>query len=92
MVPTSSGGFSSSALFVLSVALMLQAVLGDGKTLVLLDNPNIRDTHSIFFRSLADRERHCMILRKYYNSQLHSCPQIVGLTLPSRLLMILVSL
>uniref|UniRef100_A0A8C1A7N6 Dolichyl-diphosphooligosaccharide--protein glycosyltransferase 48 kDa subunit n=2 Tax=Cyprinus carpio TaxID=7962 RepID=A0A8C1A7N6_CYPCA len=55
MVPTSSGGFSSSALFVLSVALMLQAVLGDGKTLVLLDNPNIRDTHSIFFRSLADR-------------------------------------
>ncbi|KAI2649745.1 Dolichyl-diphosphooligosaccharide--protein glycosyltransferase 48 kDa subunit [Labeo rohita] len=55
MVPTSSGGFSRSALFVLSVALMLQAVLGDGKTLVLLDNPNIRDTHSIFFRSLADR-------------------------------------
>uniref|UniRef100_A0A8C1GI71 Dolichyl-diphosphooligosaccharide--protein glycosyltransferase 48 kDa subunit n=1 Tax=Cyprinus carpio TaxID=7962 RepID=A0A8C1GI71_CYPCA len=30
-------------------------LLGDGKTLVLLDNPNIRDTHSIFFRSLADR-------------------------------------
>uniref|UniRef100_A0A672JYL8 Dolichyl-diphosphooligosaccharide--protein glycosyltransferase 48 kDa subunit n=1 Tax=Sinocyclocheilus grahami TaxID=75366 RepID=A0A672JYL8_SINGR len=55
MVPTSAGGFSRSALFVLSVALMLQAVLGDGKTLVLLDNPNIRDTHSIFFRSLADR-------------------------------------
>uniref|UniRef100_A0A672JUN7 Dolichyl-diphosphooligosaccharide--protein glycosyltransferase 48 kDa subunit n=1 Tax=Sinocyclocheilus grahami TaxID=75366 RepID=A0A672JUN7_SINGR len=46
---------SRYALFVLSVALMLQAVLGDGKTLVLLDNPNIRDTHSIFFRSLADR-------------------------------------
>ncbi|XP_016404745.1 dolichyl-diphosphooligosaccharide--protein glycosyltransferase 48 kDa subunit-like [Sinocyclocheilus rhinocerous] len=55
MVPMSAGGFSRSALFVLSVALMLQAVLGDGKTLVLLDNPNIRDTHSIFFRSLADR-------------------------------------
>ncbi len=53
MVPTSSGGFSRSALFVVSVALMLQAVLGDGKTLVLLDNPNIRETHSIFFRSLA---------------------------------------
>lgn len=53
MVPTLSSSFSKSALFVLSVALMLQAVLGDGKTLVLLDNPNIRDTHSIFFRSLA---------------------------------------
>ncbi|XP_056589169.1 dolichyl-diphosphooligosaccharide--protein glycosyltransferase 48 kDa subunit [Triplophysa dalaica] len=55
MVPTLSGSFSKSSLFVLSVALLLQAVLGDGKTLVLLDNPNIRDTHSIFFRSLADR-------------------------------------
>lgn len=53
MIPTLSGGFSKSTLFALSLALMLQAVLGDGKTLVLLDNPNIRDTHSIFFRSLA---------------------------------------
>lgn len=55
MIPTLSGGFSKSTLFVLSVALMLQVVLGNGKTLVLVDNPNIRDTHSIFFRSLADR-------------------------------------
>jgi len=53
MFPTLSGGFSKSTLFVLSVSLMLQVVLGNGKTLVLVDNPNIRDTHSIFFRSLA---------------------------------------
>lgn len=37
----------------LSFASMLHCALGDGKTLVLLDNLNIKDTHSIFFRSLA---------------------------------------
>lgn len=37
----------------LSLASMLHCALADGKTLVLLDNLNIRDTHSIFFRSLA---------------------------------------
>uniref|UniRef100_H3CZZ5 Dolichyl-diphosphooligosaccharide--protein glycosyltransferase 48 kDa subunit n=1 Tax=Tetraodon nigroviridis TaxID=99883 RepID=H3CZZ5_TETNG len=39
----------------LSLVSMLHCALADGKTLVLLDNLNIRDTHSIFFRSLADR-------------------------------------
>lgn len=37
----------------LSLVSMLHCALADGKTLVLLDNLNIRDTHSIFFRSLA---------------------------------------
>ncbi|TRZ02466.1 hypothetical protein DNTS_030291 [Danionella cerebrum] len=55
MRPRLPYGFRRSALFVFSMGLMFQAVLGDGKTLVLLDNPNIRDTHSIFFRSLSDR-------------------------------------
>ncbi|TWW56270.1 Dolichyl-diphosphooligosaccharide--protein glycosyltransferase 48 kDa subunit [Takifugu flavidus] len=43
------------ALVFLSLVSMLHCALADGKTLVLLDNLNIRDTHSIFFRSLADR-------------------------------------
>ena len=42
-----------SVLFVLSLASVLQCAVADGKTLVLLDNFNIRDTHSMFFRSLA---------------------------------------
>lgn len=41
------------ALVFLSLVSMLHCALADGKTLVLLDNLNIRDTHSIFFRSLA---------------------------------------
>ncbi|XP_060930212.1 dolichyl-diphosphooligosaccharide--protein glycosyltransferase 48 kDa subunit [Limanda limanda] len=45
----------SSVLIVLSLAAMLHGAAADGKTLVLLDNFNIRDTHSMFFRSLADR-------------------------------------
>lgn len=48
-----SEGLVRNAVFVLSAALLLQVVSGDGKTLVLLDSPNIRDSHSIFFRSLA---------------------------------------
>ncbi|KAM9341891.1 dolichyl-diphosphooligosaccharide--protein glycosyltransferase 48 kDa subunit isoform 1-T1 [Pholidichthys leucotaenia] len=44
-----------SGLVLLSLASVLQCAAADGKTLVLLDNLNIRDTHSIFFRSLADR-------------------------------------
>lgn len=43
----------NSVLLFLSLACMLHCALADGKTLVLLDNLNIRDTHSIFFRSLA---------------------------------------
>lgn len=40
--------------FVLSVILgTLHGAVADGKTLVLLDNLNIKDTHSIFFRSLT---------------------------------------
>ncbi|KAF7649495.1 hypothetical protein LDENG_00140630 [Lucifuga dentata] len=45
----------NNVLLLLSLASMLHCALADGKTLVLLDNLNIRDTHSIFFRSLADR-------------------------------------
>uniref|UniRef100_A0A3B3YHY2 Dolichyl-diphosphooligosaccharide--protein glycosyltransferase 48 kDa subunit n=1 Tax=Poecilia mexicana TaxID=48701 RepID=A0A3B3YHY2_9TELE len=44
-----------SVLVLLSLASMLHCAKADGKTLVLLDNLNIKDTHSIFFRSLADR-------------------------------------
>ncbi|KAI5612259.1 dolichyl-diphosphooligosaccharide--protein glycosyltransferase 48 kDa subunit precursor [Silurus asotus] len=55
MLSSQSGGLVRNAMFVLSAALLLHVVSGDGKTLVLLDSPNIRDTHSIFFRSLADR-------------------------------------
>lgn len=51
-----SGGLVRNVVLVLSAALLLQVVSGDGKTLVLLDSPNIRDTHSIFFRSLAGEE------------------------------------
>lgn len=42
-----------SVLLLLSLASVLHCALADGKTLVLLDNLNIKDTHSIFFRSLA---------------------------------------
>uniref|UniRef100_A0A3P8YJH6 Dolichyl-diphosphooligosaccharide--protein glycosyltransferase 48 kDa subunit n=1 Tax=Esox lucius TaxID=8010 RepID=A0A3P8YJH6_ESOLU len=44
-----------SLFFFLTILSMMHMSLADGKTLVLLDNLNIRDTHSIFFRSLADR-------------------------------------
>ena len=37
----------------LTLAALVSPTWADGKTLVLLDNVNIRDTHSIFFRSLA---------------------------------------
>ncbi|XP_028849091.1 dolichyl-diphosphooligosaccharide--protein glycosyltransferase 48 kDa subunit [Denticeps clupeoides] len=40
---------------VLCACCLADVARGDGKTLVLLDNPNIKDTHSMFFRSLADR-------------------------------------
>ncbi|CAL8277098.1 unnamed protein product [Arctogadus glacialis] len=42
-------------LLCLTLASLMSPAFADGKTLVLLDNVNIRDTHSIFFRSLADR-------------------------------------
>ncbi|TNN27142.1 Dolichyl-diphosphooligosaccharide--protein glycosyltransferase subunit [Liparis tanakae] len=47
--------WDSNVLLFLSLASMLHCAAADGKMLVLLDNFNIRDTHSIFFRSLADR-------------------------------------
>ncbi len=53
MTHGSFGPLHSSILLFLSVASMLHCALADGKTLVLLDNLNIKDTHSIFFRSLA---------------------------------------
>ncbi|XP_077468394.1 dolichyl-diphosphooligosaccharide--protein glycosyltransferase 48 kDa subunit [Stigmatopora argus] len=43
------------SVFLLSLASLLNGAAADGKTLVLLDNLNIKETHSIFFRSLADR-------------------------------------
>ncbi|XP_075882604.1 dolichyl-diphosphooligosaccharide--protein glycosyltransferase 48 kDa subunit [Nelusetta ayraudi] len=46
---------TNNVLSFLLFAAMWNCVAADGKTLVLLDNLNIRDTHSIFFRSLADR-------------------------------------
>ncbi|KAM4611062.1 dolichyl-diphosphooligosaccharide--protein glycosyltransferase 48 kDa subunit [Polymixia lowei] len=45
----------NNVILFLTLASMIHSSLADGKTLVLLDNLNIRDTHSIFFRSLADR-------------------------------------
>uniref|UniRef100_A0A8C4S182 Dolichyl-diphosphooligosaccharide--protein glycosyltransferase 48 kDa subunit n=1 Tax=Erpetoichthys calabaricus TaxID=27687 RepID=A0A8C4S182_ERPCA len=42
-------------LIVLLALLHVNSVLSNGRTLVLLDNINIKDTHSIFFRSLSDR-------------------------------------
>lgn len=43
----------NNVLLFLSLASMWHCALAGGKTLVLLDNLNIRDTHSMFFRSLA---------------------------------------
>ncbi|XP_020778056.2 dolichyl-diphosphooligosaccharide--protein glycosyltransferase 48 kDa subunit [Boleophthalmus pectinirostris] len=45
----------SIMLVFMCLAAFMHGAFADGKTLVLLDNLNIRDTHSIFFRSLADR-------------------------------------
>ncbi|XP_053705772.1 dolichyl-diphosphooligosaccharide--protein glycosyltransferase 48 kDa subunit [Synchiropus splendidus] len=55
MTPTPFRLFHKNVFVLLSLASMLHCAVADGKTLVLLDNLNIRDTHSIFFRSLADR-------------------------------------
>ncbi|XP_056449500.1 dolichyl-diphosphooligosaccharide--protein glycosyltransferase 48 kDa subunit [Gadus macrocephalus] len=54
---TQSGAnkMGKGVLLCLTLASLMSPALADGKTLVLLDNVNIRDTHSIFFRSLADR-------------------------------------
>ncbi|KAG7269539.1 hypothetical protein CRUP_025263 [Coryphaenoides rupestris] len=46
---------SRYVLMLAALSALLGPVAGDGRTLVLLDNMNIRDTHSLFFRSLADR-------------------------------------
>lgn len=63
----------------LSLASMLHCALADGKTLVLLDNLNIRDTHSIFFRSLAGQyEIHALFTHKY--SPLYCYAPLVLLT------------
>lgn len=47
----------NTVLLCLSLAYMVHCASADGKTLVLLDNLNIRDSHSIFFRSLAGQCR-----------------------------------
>ncbi|KAK0152661.1 Dolichyl-diphosphooligosaccharide--protein glycosyltransferase subunit [Merluccius polli] len=50
-----SRNMGAGLLLCVTLASLLHPAVADGKTLVLLDNVNIRDTHSIFFRSLADR-------------------------------------
>uniref|UniRef100_A0A8C7UQL4 Dolichyl-diphosphooligosaccharide--protein glycosyltransferase 48 kDa subunit n=2 Tax=Oncorhynchus mykiss TaxID=8022 RepID=A0A8C7UQL4_ONCMY len=55
MAQTKSRLLGNNCIFFLTISSMMHMALADGKTLVLLDNLNIRDTHSIFFRSLADR-------------------------------------
>lgn len=54
-----------SVLLLLSLASVLHCALADGKTLVLLDNLNIKDTHSIFFRSLAGQYDNTIFLQLY---------------------------
>ncbi|KAK1157236.1 dolichyl-diphosphooligosaccharide--protein glycosyltransferase 48 kDa subunit [Acipenser oxyrinchus oxyrinchus] len=46
---------ASFHLTLLLVLATLHGAVAAGRTLVLLDNVNIKDTHSVFFRSLADR-------------------------------------
>uniref|UniRef100_A0A4W5KVQ6 Dolichyl-diphosphooligosaccharide--protein glycosyltransferase 48 kDa subunit n=1 Tax=Hucho hucho TaxID=62062 RepID=A0A4W5KVQ6_9TELE len=55
MAQTKSRLLGNNFIFFLTISSMMHMALADGKTLVLLDNLTIRDTHSIFFRSLADR-------------------------------------
>lgn len=55
----------NSVLLLLSLASVLHCALADGKTLVLLDNLNIKDTHSIFFRSLAGQYDNTIFLQLY---------------------------
>ncbi|XP_038078434.1 dolichyl-diphosphooligosaccharide--protein glycosyltransferase 48 kDa subunit-like isoform X2 [Patiria miniata] len=43
------------ALVLCSVLAIISTVQGGGKTLVLLDSPGIKESHSIFFNSLQDR-------------------------------------
>lgn len=50
-----------SVLLLLSLASVLHCAVADGKTLVLLDNLNIRDTHSMFFRSLAGENKMLLV-------------------------------
>lgn len=45
----------------------VNCALADGKTLVLLDNLNIRDSHSIFFRSLAGLCEICDVFHSFRN-------------------------
>lgn len=54
-----------SVLMLAALAALLGPAAADGKTLVLLDNMNIRDTHSIFFRSLAGKTT--TLCSKYMN-------------------------
>uniref|UniRef100_A0A8C8D457 Dolichyl-diphosphooligosaccharide--protein glycosyltransferase 48 kDa subunit n=1 Tax=Oncorhynchus tshawytscha TaxID=74940 RepID=A0A8C8D457_ONCTS len=55
MAQTKSRLLGNNFILFLMISSMMHMALADGKTLVLLDNLNIRDTHAIFFRSLADR-------------------------------------
>lgn len=52
------GGVNNNLVLLFCLALILPRAEADGKTLVLLDNLNIRDTHSVFFRSLAGSSSH----------------------------------
>ncbi|KAJ3589215.1 hypothetical protein NHX12_010062 [Muraenolepis orangiensis] len=55
MAHSRSRNMGKAVLLCMTLASLMHPASADGKTLVLLDNVNIRDTHSIFFRSLADR-------------------------------------
>ncbi|CAL8363885.1 unnamed protein product [Lota lota] len=55
MTQSGSKKMGKGVLLCLTLASLMHPAWANGKTLVLLDNVNIRDTHSIFFRSLADR-------------------------------------
>lgn len=59
----------NNVFLILSLASVLHCAVADGKTLVLLDNLNIRDTHSIFFRSLAGQYE----IRAFF---IHKCPPL----------------
>ncbi|NWH81874.1 OST48 glycosyltransferase, partial [Piaya cayana] len=48
-------GKMAAAVLVLCSLLAVAAAEGGARTLVLLENGNVRDTHSLFFRSLAER-------------------------------------
>lgn len=68
MAQTKSRLLGNNCIFFLTISSMMHMALADGKTLVLLDNLNIRDTHAIFFRSLAGGRNTCSFLSHWLAS------------------------